>query len=146
MAASHSVIARRFSFVRETEGLNAGTWVSFFLRFTGNTEGESWCASFVSMVNSIATKGRMTVARTASTIVILNDLRAKGRIVTTPAIDDLVFTVRADGTPHHVGIVTAVNPLTSIAGNTSSDGVSSNGDGVYEHAISPTNKVFARPA
>ncbi len=145
MSASMSVIAKRFLFVRETEGPNAGTWVAFFLHFTGNTEGESWCASFVSMVNHIATKGRMTVTKTASTIAMLSDARIKGWVVTDPQIDDLVFTVHPDtGLPHHVAIVSALTPLSAVAGNTSSDGTSSNGDGCYEHPISPDNKVFVR--
>ncbi len=146
MSASHSAVARHFHIVRETEGPNQGYFVDYFLRFTGNTEGESWCASFVSKVNDIATKGRMTVTRTASTIVMLADLRVKGRIVTNPQVDDLYFFVHDDGTAHHVGIVTGLAPLTGIAGNTSADGLSSNGDGVWEHQIlvPPHNVVFAR--
>lgn len=144
MPASLSTIARRFSFVRETEGPNRGYWVHFILAFTGNTEGDSWCASFVSLVDHIATKGRMRVAKTASTVQMLADLRAQGYVVKAPQVDDLVFTVRPNGQPHHVGIVTRLNPLTSIAGNTSADGTSSNGDGVYEHPISSFGKVFVR--
>lgn len=144
MAASLSAVARHFSFVRETEGPNHGYWVAYILGFTGNAEGDSWCASFVSLCDHIATKGAMRVARTASTITMLSRARFKGQVVSSPAVDDLVFSVRADGTPHHVGIVTNVSPLTSIAGNTSADGVSSNGDGVYEHEISAAGKVFVR--
>lgn len=144
MSASLSVIARRFSFVRETEGPNHGFWVSFFLRFTGNVEGESWCASFVSRCDDIATKGKMRVLKTASTQAMLNEARQRHLVVPTPAVDDLVFTVRPDGTPHHVGIVTGLDPLTSIAGNTSESGQSSDGNGVWEHEISPANKVFVR--
>lgn len=141
-----SAVARRFLFVRETEGPNAGYWVSWFLRFTGNVEGESWCASFVSRVNEIGTKGKMTVKKTASTIAMLHDLTVQGRIVTTPQADDLYFFVNDAGMPHHVGIVTGVNPLTGIAGNTSQDGLSSNGDGVWEHQILvlPKHVVYAR--
>ncbi len=144
MSASLSVVARRFSFVRETEGPNHGFWVSFFLRFTGNEEGQSWCASFVSRCDDIATKGKMRVLKTASTQAMLNDAKQRHLVVTDPQVDDLVFTVRADGTPHHVGIVTGTSPLTSIAGNTSEDGVSSDGTGVFEHPISATGKVFVR--
>ncbi len=144
MSASLSAVARHFLFVRETEGPNAGYWVSYFLRFTGNVEGQSWCASFVAKVNDIATKGRMTVTRTASTILMLGDLSTKGRIVTTPKVDDLVFSIHPNGVAHHVAIVSGLNPLRAIAGNTSIDGLSSNGDGVYEHEITATGKVFAR--
>lgn len=144
MSASLSAVARHFLFVRETEGPNHGYWVDFFLRFTGNVEGESWCASFVSRVNDIATKGKMTVLKTASTQAMLNDARQRGLVVSTPHVDDLVFSIRSDGTPHHVAIVTVVSPLTAIAGNTSEDGVSSDGTGVFEHFISLSSKVFVR--
>ncbi len=144
MNASIGTVARRFLFVREV-GPNAGHWVDFFLRFTGNDEGESWCASFVSRCDDIATKGKMRVLKTASTLAMLNDAKQKGWIVTDPTVDDLAFSVHPDtGLPHHVAIVTGLDPLTAIAGNTSSDGTSSNGDGCYEHPISPDSKVFVR--
>lgn len=135
MPASLSTIARRFDFVRETEGPNRGYWVSYFLRYTGNVEGESWCASFTSKVCDIAYKGKSPGLKSASTIAQLNYARQKGWVVQTPRVDDLFFFVRDDGTPHHTGIVTTLSPLTGIAGNTSETGTSSNGDGVYEHAL-----------
>lgn len=144
MSASLSTIARRLDFVRETEGPNKGYWVSMFLRFTGNEEGQSWCASFVAFCDSIATKGKMRVKKTASTVEMLNFAKGLHEVVTTPAIDDLVFSVNEEGIPHHVGVVSSIDPLKSIAGNTSEDGTSSNGDRVAEHEISPTNKVFVR--
>ncbi len=144
MSASLSTIARRFDFVRETEGPNKGYWVAFFLHFTGNEEGDSWCASFVSVCDWIATKGKMRVKKTASTGEMLAIARSRDQVVTTPQVDDLVFSVHPDGTPHHVAIVTGTTPLTAIAGNTSEDGTSSNGDRVAEHVISTTNKVFVR--
>ncbi len=145
MSASLSVIARRFNFVRETEGPNAGYWVDFFLRFTGNVEGESWCASFVSRVEDIATKGKMRFTKTASTQALLAECRLHGWVVPyPPMVDDLVFSLRPDGVVHHVGIVTLRQPLTSIAGNTDETGTSSNGTGVFEHQISETGKVFVR--
>lgn len=135
MPASLSTIARRFSFVRETEGPNRGYWVAFFLHFTGNEEGDSWCASFTSLCAHIAYKGKSPAFRSASTIAQLNYARQKGWVVQTPRVDDLFFYVRDDGTPHHTGIVTTLAPLSGIAGNTSEDGRSSNGTGVFEHAL-----------
>lgn len=146
MPASLSAVARRFLFVRETEGPNKGYWVNLFQRFTGNNEGDSWCASFVSFVDDVCTKGHVRVKRTASTNDMLTQCKARKQIVKTPQVDDLVFTVHPFGFAHHVGIVTSINPLTSIAGNTSEDGTSDNGTGVYEHTISWKNKVFARLA
>jgi hypothetical protein len=73
--------------------------------------------------------------------------RAKGYVVNTPQVDDLYFFIDpVSGIPHHVGIVTESTPLTGIAGNTSEDGLSANGTGMFEHAVtvSPTKIVFAR--
>jgi hypothetical protein len=144
VSASLTLIARRFNFVRETEGPNAGYWVDYFLRYTGNVEGESWCAAFTSKVTDIAYKGKSPLLRSGSTIAQLHDARTKGLVVTTPAVDDLYFFLRPDGTPHHTGIVTGLSPLTGIAGNTSSLGNSDNGTGVFEHAISATDTAFVR--
>lgn len=143
MSASLSVVARRFLFARE-DGPNHGYWVDFFQRFTGNAEGDSWCASFVSRVDDIATKGKMRLLKSASTQAMLSDARMKGYVVPEPAVDDIVFSIRPDGIPHHVGIVTAINPLTSVAGNTSEEGTSSDGTGVFEHTISAEQKIFVR--
>jgi hypothetical protein len=146
MTASLSVIARRLSFIRETDGENAGSWVDFVQRFTGNVEGDSWCSSFVSLLEDIATKGHPPTKRTASCADKLADARAKGFVVQAPQPDDVFFYVDATGHAHHTGIVTATSPLTGIAGNTSSDGASSNGDGVYEHplTVSPSRIIFVR--
>jgi hypothetical protein len=57
--------------------------------------------------------------------------------VPTPAPGDVFF--RVSGTDaHHVGIVTSTAPLRGIAGNTSEDGHSSNGTGVFEHSLAAT--------
>lgn len=145
MNASLVVIARRFMYVRETEGPNAGTWVNLFQRFTGNTSGDSWCASFVSFVLDVAYRGKPPIRKSASADALLVQCLALGYVVSdTPQAEDLFFYVRADGTAHHVGIVSRNVPLIGIAGNTSADGTSSNGDGVYEHEISRGNTYFAR--
>lgn len=144
--ASLHVIARRFSFIRETEGPNRGTWVNYLQRFCSGKDGDSWCADLVSKVIDIAYRGHAPVRRSGSCQEILTDARAKGFVKVAPAIDDLFFYVNADGHAHHVGVVTNASPLTGIAGNTSEDGKSSNGTGVFEHAltISPARIVFVR--
>lgn len=147
---SLSAVARHLLFVRETEGPNRGAWVSFFQRFTGGQEGDSWCADFVSVVLDIAYRGQSPLPKTGSTFTMLSEARGRGWIVPTPRPDDLYFFVNNAGVPHHVGIVTAAVPLTGplmgIAGNTSEDGQSSNGTGVFEHAIDvlPSKIVFIR--
>lgn len=142
--ASLTAVARHFAFVRETQGPNRGAWVSFFQRFCGGKDGDNWCAQFVSVVLDIAYYGKSPLARTGSTSAMLDHATVKGFVVLSPRIDDLYFFVRADGTPHHVGIVTDLAPLTGIAGNTSEDGLSSNGTGVFEHAIQTKGVVFVR--
>ena len=131
-------IARLFLFVREHGGQNCGVWVNTIQKVTGNGDGDSWCASFVSLVMGLVFAGASPLPRSASTGEILTAAKAKGWVTDTPNVGDLFFYVHDDGTPHHVGFVTQVDPLEGIAGNTSADGTSNNGDRVAEHAITAT--------
>ena len=149
MPASLTAVARHLLFVREATGPNRGAWVEFFQRFSGGVPGDSWCADFVSFVLDVAYHGKAPIVKTGSTQVMLSHARAAGWVVDTPQIDDLYFFVHPDGTPHHVGIVTLVGApgqtaVLGIAGNTSEDGTSSNGTGVFEHRIVVANVVFVR--
>lgn len=143
MPASLSAVARRFSFVRETLGANVGYFVSLFQRFAGGVSGEPWCADFESFIEDIAYMGKAPLPKTGSCQVKLDYARRKGWVVEEPQVDDLFFYVTDAGHAHHVGIVTNPYPrLAGIAGNTSEDGTSSNGDGVHEHALSvPRSRV-----
>ena len=143
MSASLSVVAKRFDFVRETEGPNRGRFVEFFLRFTGNEPGQSWCASFESVCEDIAF-GAAVTPRSASCQDKLDWAVRKGRVVREPAVDDLAFSINAQGRAHHIGIVSNTSPLSTVAGNTSEDGTSDNGTGVYEHPIDRAGKIFVR--
>lgn len=145
-ADSIVAVARRFSFVRETDGPNRGLWVRFILWFTGNVEGESWCMAFISLVLFIAYRGKPPLIRTAGCDEALRDARKKGYIVAEPRPGDLVFSV-TNGDAHHVAICTAPPTPAAvpvIAGNTSEDGKSSNGTGVFEHPVSREGKVYVR--
>jgi hypothetical protein len=132
-------IARWFRFVREIGGPNDGRWVRMIQKLTGNKPPDSWCASFVSLVVGIAYQGKPPLPYSASCDVLLTAARAQGLVVNTPASGDLFFYVHPPDDAHHVGIVTYVSSdkkaVNGIAGNTSRDGTSSNGDGVYEHAV-----------
>jgi hypothetical protein len=140
--ASLIAVFRHLLFVRESAP-NDGFWVNFIQRFTGNRVGDSWCASVVSLVLDIAYRGKSPIGKSAACQVLLDRARAKGFVVSgEPQPEDLFFYVNAAGRAHHVGIVTSVHPLVGIAGNTSPDGASSNGTGVFEHAISA--RVFVR--
>lgn len=143
---SLTVLARRLSFIRETEGPNRGAWVSMLQRYSSGKDGDSWCAAFVSFVLDVAYHGRPPFPRTESTATMLSAARQIGTIVIRPQRDDLYFYTNPVGFPHHVGIVTSADPLMGIAGNTSEDGTSDNGTGVFEHVISsdPARVVFVR--
>lgn len=146
MTASLSAIARRLNFVRETDGPNRGAWVSCFQRFAGGAAGDSWCADFISFVEDVAYRGKAPTRRSGSCDLKLSDARFKGFVVSAPQPDDLYFFITDVGHAHHCGIITAVSPLTGIAGNTSEDGTSTNGSGVFEHAlnVAAKNIVFVR--
>jgi hypothetical protein len=144
-------VARRLAFVRETDGPNRGAWVEYLLRESKGNAGDPWCAAFVSFVLDVAYFGKPPLPSTTATRVLLAAARAQGWTLAAgepPAPEDLFFYVRADGTPHHVGIVTSEGgaPLAGIAGNTSEDGRSSEGTGVFEHglAVDPGRIVFVR--
>lgn len=132
-------IARQFRFIRETLGPNRGVWVEAFQRIGDGKPGDSWCADFVSGVLWIAYQGAPPVPRTGSCDVMW--LQAKQYEVHVPAPGDLFFRVKPDGDAHHVGIVSGTGPLTAIAGNTSEDGKSSNGTGVFDNTLEPTPDV-----
>lgn len=147
--ASLTAVARHLLFIRETLGPNRGYWVEWLQRQFGGIPGDSWCAYFVSLVLEIAYMGDPPLHGTGSTKTLLAQATTKGYRLpegTPPQPEDLYFFVSLpEGIPHHVGIVTGVNPLTGIAGNTSPDGKSANGTGVFEHALHETpNLVLVR--
>lgn len=65
--------------------------------------------------------------------------KGKGWLVDTPQKDDIFLYVNDANHAHHIGFVT--DPGEGIAGNTSADGKSSNGDRVAEHGISSGSNV-----
>lgn len=133
-------IARQFLFVREAQaaGQNRGLRVEAIQRWCGGQPGDSWCAQFATMVLDIAYQGNAPLAREGSCEAIYNSAGNNRWIRNSDAARPgmLYLYVNAQGRAHHVGIVTLINPLIGIAGNTSEDGSSSNGDRVAEHAIS----------
>lgn len=138
------VIARQFLFVREAQqlGQNRGARVEAIQHWSMGQPGDSWCCEFATMVLDISFQGASPIGRLQACEDVHSLAAEKHWLTTAPSVGDLVLSLTPEGHAHHIGIVTAVDPLTSIAGNTSADGISSNGDGVYEHAISATGKTF----
>jgi hypothetical protein len=130
-------IARLFAFVREAqdEGQNRGLRVEAIQHWSKGAPGDSWCAEFATMVLDLAFAGNAPIDRQGSCEAIRRVAAQAGWITDTPQVGDLFLYVNATGNAHHIGFVTQTDPLMGIAGNTSSDGTSSNGDGVYEHGI-----------
>lgn len=131
--------ARQWLFVREVGGPNHGFWVQWIQAFTGNAPGDSWCCSWVSMVLALTCggKGLSPIPTTGVCEDVHAHAKAQGWLSKTAKRGDLYLFLDGTGHAHHIGIVTAPAPLDGIAGNTSSDGTSVNGDGCYEHAIAP---------
>jgi len=136
-------VARQFLYVRELAG-NRGLRVNAMQTWGGGKLGDSWCCFFATMVFDICYQGKCELPRTGSCDEVLEVARSSGLVVETPAVGDIALSMRGPHDAHHIAIVTGINPLRAIAGNTSKDGTSSNGDGVYEHEISPKNKIFVR--
>ncbi len=131
--------ARKYLYVRETNGSNSdgGGFIDQSLASLGLSPGASWCA----WVKETATVTGVTIKfrRSASGLNLLKlnpDL-----VVTDPQPGDILIEDHGHGMSH-VGIITDVikvdgeiDAVATIAGNTSSDGLSRNGDRVAEHAL-----------
>jgi hypothetical protein len=139
-------IARQFLYVREAQsvGQNRGLRVESIQHWADGAFGDSWCQEFLWFVFDIAYQGHPPFPRMQACETLHRLAVASGWIVHVPRVGDIVLSVNGTGHAHHCGLITSIAPLTSIAGNTSEDGTSSNGDRVAEHTISPTNKVFLR--
>ena len=141
-------LARKFLFVRETKP-NHGHWVELFQLHAGGQPGDSWCAAFVSFILAVAYGGYMKapLPRTMSCDVLLDAGRAAGWLSSVPEVGDVFLYLHNPVDAHHTGLITEVKDdgtVIGIAGNTSSDGKSSNGDGVYEHAIDTSKIIYVR--
>ena len=135
------LIARLFLFVREAVSQNNGQRVNAIQMWSGGQSalGTSWCAWFVTMVLDLAFQGDSPIPRQGTAQGIRDLCTTNGWMTDTPSVGDLYFYVDANDHAHHVGMVSTLDPLTGISGNTSADGASSNGDRVAEHQITATH-------
>ena len=135
------LVARLFLFVREAVSQNNGQRVNAIQIWSGGHDalGTSWCAWFVTMVLDLAYQGNAPIPRQGGAQGIRDLCTTNGWMTDTPSVGDLYFYVDGNDHAHHVGIVSNLDPLTGISGNTSADGTSSNGDRVAEHTITATH-------
>lgn len=129
--------ARQFTYIREAQelGQNRGLRVEAIQHWSKGTRGDSWCAEFATMVLDIHYRGVAPIDRMQACQDIYEMAAAEHWIIDAPEVDALFLYVDANDHAHHIGFVSSITPLTGIAGNTSKDGRSSNGDGCYEHEI-----------
>ena len=142
-------LARYFLHVRELSG-NTGARVEAIQRWGGGTSGQSWCAYFATLVLDLYYGGKSPIPRTGSCDEILAVARAKNLIVPLPEPGALYLRLNSPTDAHHVGLCTTTlhdGRFGQISGNTSKDGLSDNGDGVYERDIpmpDPSKIAFVR--
>lgn len=133
-------IARLFLFIRESTQ-NHGQRVEAIQHWSGGVPGDSWCCHLATMVLDICFQGNSPIPRLGACQQVY-DLAKKNDWVLkdneAPTLHDIFLYVNDADHAHHIGFVSG--PMDGIAGNTSEDGKSSNGNGVYEHAISQNRK------
>lgn len=153
-------VARLFLFLREVAGKqNIGQRVEAIQKWCGGKAGDSYCCYLATMVLDICFQGNSPIPREGSCQVVYDLCEKNGWLTDKPSEGDLFFYINDAGHAHHIGIVTQTTAgvslkeqlagakpgfypkLVGIAGNTSEDGKSSNGTGVFEHGISA--KKFA---
>ena len=143
MKYSPTDIARQYLFVREAAEQNTGQRVEAIQKWSGGQRGDSYCCEFATMVLDICFQGNSPIPRLQACQDVYDQAKKDGYLTTSPVKDDLYLFVDGNDHAHHIRIVTADGGVTGIAGNTSEDGTSSNGTGVFEHAIS-TNPVTVK--
>lgn len=124
-------IARQFLFVREA-GQNKGQRVEAIQHWSGGNPGDSWCCEFTTMILDICFQGASPIPRLQACEDVYDLVKKNNWLTTSPVKDDIFLYVDDNDHAHHIGIVTENG---GIAGNTSEDGTSSNGDRVAEHAL-----------
>lgn len=126
--------ARMFLFVHEVPQ-NKGLMVESIQHWSGGQPGDSWCAFFVLFILDICFGGKdkNPLKRSGAVQVIYDQAKQENWLTTTPINGDLFIYVNDADKAHHTGIYTGFG--NGIAGNTSEDGTSSNGVGVFEHKL-----------
>ena len=141
MTLSATDIARQFLFVREA-GPNTGQRVEAIQKWSGGSAGDSWCCEFATMVLDILFQGKAPIPRLQACQDVYELAKKNKWLTNTPVSGDIFIYVNSADHAHHIGIITKDGGGVGIAGNTSEDGTSSNGDRVAEHSITTNPKVI----
>lgn len=136
-------VARMFLFVREaqSQGQNKGLRVEAIQHWCGGDPGLSWCCFFVTMILDICYQGAAPIPRGGRCQDVYDLAKKKGWLVDNAQVGDIFLYVDKNDHAHHIGFVTAPGGAAGIAGNTSADGTSDNGDRVAEHSLSKSPSV-----
>lgn len=124
--------ARLFLFVREVPQ-NKGLRVEAIQHWCGGKAGDSWCCFFVTMVLDIIYQGKAPIPRLGAVESVYSLAVNNNWLTEDPVPGDLFMYIDDNDHAHHIGIFTGDG--NGIAGNTSEDGTSPNGDRVAEHKL-----------
>lgn len=137
-------IARQFLYVREVPP-NHGLRVNGIQRWCGGNDGDPWCCEFATMVLDIAYQGKSPIPRTGDCDVVYAVVKDQGWLTPTPVPGDLYFRVDQARGAHHIGFVTQFafgqGHFVQLSGNTTPDGTSVEGVGVFEKDILLTSAI-----
>ena len=125
-------IARQFLYIREVPQ-NRGLRVESIQHWSGGQFGDSWCAEFAWMILDICFQGNSPIDRFQAVQSLYDIAKNNNWITGNPTKNDLFIYVDDNDHAHHIGIFTENG--NGIAGNTSADGASSNGNMVAEHLL-----------
>lgn len=127
-------IMRQFLFVREA-GQNKGQRVEAIQKWCGGMTGQSWCCYLTTMALDILYQGNSPIPRLGACQDVYNLAKKNKWLVNSPLANDIFLYVDNNDHAHHIGVITTDGKYIGIAGNTSADGQSSNGDRVAEHEL-----------
>jgi hypothetical protein len=135
--------ARKYTYVREV-AQNKGQRVKGFQSWCGGLPGDSWCCEFATFILDVCFQGDSPVPRLQACQDVLDLARKNGWVTDHPIAGDLFLYINPSGHAHHIGFVTKDGGGVGIAGNTSADGTSDNGDRVAEHSITtnPSKVIY----
>lgn len=125
---------RQLLYIREV-GQNKGKRIEAIQHWAGGQSGDSYCCESATMCLDIAFQGISPIPLCQACQTVYDLAKAKGYLTITPVKDDMFLYVDDNDHAHHIGFVTTDGGSTGIAGNTSTDGKSSNGDGFHEHNL-----------